>query len=258
MTQHFAQTNIQLYNQMIKAGYPESDLHRITEAYKLAAKVFAGCYRRSGKNQQAHLIGTASIMAWLRRPSISIAAALLHAVYEEGNFGSRINFKELQNATCPEVQQLVAAYYKLKWSHDLKEVDNLIARVSNMNDFYREVVLLRVVNELEDYIDLAPHYHLGRKGDGSPTYLDDVSLRKFALALGQPRLAKEISAQSDAVRTAQIPASLHYTYPRFNPSDPYCLTIRGRWRQLLRNYRRIRKPGLIKIIQAVKRRLKND
>ncbi len=256
MTQHFAQTNIQLYNQMIEAGYHESDLHRITEAYKLATEIFVGCYRRSGKTQLAHLIGTASIMTWLRRPSISIAAALLHAAYAEGDFGSESISKELRNAIGSEVQQLVGAYYQLKWPYHPKQVNDLITSVSSMNNFDQEIILLRVVNELEDYLDFAPHYHATKRFDGTPACLDEISLRKLALALRQPRLAEEISAQSDALRLAPIPVLLRRIYPRFNAPRSYRLTISGYWRKLRRYYRRIRKLRLIEITQALQRRLK--
>ena len=150
MDQPFAQTNLQLYNQMVKAGYQETDILLVIDAYQLAAKIFNGCYRRSGKTQIAHLIGTASIMVWLKRSTTTVAAALLHAAYAEGDFGGKSIRRELRKATSPEVQQLIAAYYRLPWSYEPTQVSEVITKISHMIDAEREVVLLRVVNELED------------------------------------------------------------------------------------------------------------
>lgn len=256
MDQPFAQTNLQLYNQMVKAGYKEEDLLLVINAYKLATKIFNGCYRRSGKTQLAHLIGTASIVAWLKKPSTSIAAALLHAAYSEGDFGCCSVSKELRNATCPAVQQLVFAYYKLKWSYDPQEINSLLSRVHTVSSFDREIILLRVVNELEDYIDLAPRYHKGRKGSEKPTYMDAQTLCAFAQALEEPQLLKEINKQSDNLRSTKISPQLRHKYIRFHAPRSYRLTLFGHWRQLRRTMRRIQKLGLAETARAVQRRLK--
>src|ERR1700676_5647271 len=85
--QHYAQTNIQLFNQLHRKGYSESDLARVSAAYAFAARVFTGCFRPSGKVFLAHLVGTGSILAELHRPIATIAAGLLHSVYTHGEFG---------------------------------------------------------------------------------------------------------------------------------------------------------------------------
>jgi len=242
---------------MVKAGYQETDILLVIDAYQLAAKIFNSFYRLSGKTQLAHLIGTASIMTELKKPSASIAAALLHAAYAEGDFGSRSVSKELRNATSPAVQQLVFAYYRLKWPYNPKEIDRLLSSIKMLNSFDREIILLRVVNELEEYIDLAPHYHQGRfVGDEAPTYMDARTLSTFAQVLGEPQLVKEINKQANKVRSAQISAQFRHKYALFNAQKSYRLTIGGRWRRLRRIMRRIQRLGLVETCQAARRRLK--
>ncbi|MEK6940139.1 MAG: HD domain-containing protein [Nanoarchaeota archaeon] len=253
---YFAQTNLQLYNQMVAAGYDETDLALIMNAYQLATTIFVGCYRRSGKTQLAHLIGTASIMVWLKRSSTTVAAALLHAAYAEGDFGGQSIQKELRKATSPEVQRLIAAYYRLPWQYEPTQVNGLITRISHMTDAEREVVLLRVANELEDYLDAAPGYH--ERKDGRLTYLDEVSLCRLAQALGQPRLVTEIQQQSTLLKAslASFPAAFRRKYVRFNAPRSYGLTLSGYWRKLQRCYRRIHKLGLLEVSKALRRRFK--
>ncbi|NJL09589.1 MAG: hypothetical protein HC908_03480 [Calothrix sp. SM1_7_51] len=64
----FAQTNIQLFNQLHREGYSSTDLSLIANAYSLAMELFTGTFRPSKKTFIAHLVGTASILASLHAP----------------------------------------------------------------------------------------------------------------------------------------------------------------------------------------------
>ncbi len=83
----YAQTNIQLFNQLRQDGYSDADLILVRNAYELAMVLFTGRFQPSGKSFIAHVVGTASILAWLRLPAPVVAAGLLHNVYENGDFG---------------------------------------------------------------------------------------------------------------------------------------------------------------------------
>ena len=56
-----AQTNLQLQRQLELAGWSLHDRERVGNTYTLAAQLFSGRYRTSGKTFLAHLCGTASI-----------------------------------------------------------------------------------------------------------------------------------------------------------------------------------------------------
>ena len=72
---------------MRKAGYSTEDQLYIAKAYELSMALFTGQFRGTGKTFTAHLVGTASILVSLQMPLPLIAAALLHAVYLQGDFG---------------------------------------------------------------------------------------------------------------------------------------------------------------------------
>ncbi len=57
----YAQTNIQLFNQLRLAQYSEADLNYLCNIYDFALQIFTGCLRGSGKPFLSHLVGTASI-----------------------------------------------------------------------------------------------------------------------------------------------------------------------------------------------------
>ena len=85
-----AQTNIQLYNQLMATGHwSDADLTTLRKGYDLSRQLFASAYRPSHKPFISHLVGTASVLAsWSERPVV-VAAGLLHSVYLYGNFGDR-------------------------------------------------------------------------------------------------------------------------------------------------------------------------
>ena len=58
-----AQTNLQLYNQLFAQPSTANDLGDVRAAYELAAELFSGLYRCSGKPFVAHVVGTASVVA---------------------------------------------------------------------------------------------------------------------------------------------------------------------------------------------------
>ena len=82
-----AQTNLQLYRQLIEAGWAERDLARVRAAHDLCCELFAGCYRPSNKTFIAHLVGTASALAAWGEPPDIVLAGLLHSAYLYGDFG---------------------------------------------------------------------------------------------------------------------------------------------------------------------------
>jgi hypothetical protein len=86
-------------------------------------------------------------------------------------------------------------------------VDALLARLPDAPATTREAALIRVANELEDYLDLATHYY-GRPGERGEnfriTYMNECEgpLKEVAVALGFPQLAEEIGLHFEAVRSS--------------------------------------------------------
>ena len=101
----FAQTNIQLVNQLYRDRYTLAELGPIFASYELAMRLFTGRFRASGKTFIAHLIGTASILGSLRASSNLVAAGLLHAIYATGDFGDGV--QGISNAKREQVRATV-------------------------------------------------------------------------------------------------------------------------------------------------------
>ena len=57
-------------------------------------RIFTGLYLPSGKPFLDHLVGTASILAWLHAPIAVVAAGLVHATYLHGDFGCRTGISD--------------------------------------------------------------------------------------------------------------------------------------------------------------------
>ncbi len=82
-----AQTNTQLYGQLIAARYGSEEIVAVHRAYTLATKVFAGQLRPEGRPFVCHVVGVASILAMVEAPHATIVGGLLHSAYSHGDFG---------------------------------------------------------------------------------------------------------------------------------------------------------------------------
>ena len=152
----FAQTNIQLYNQLIRDGCAPGDMALIRRAYELAVPLFTGLYRPSGKTFMDHVVGTASIIHEVQGKPALTAAGLLHSAYSHGDFGfagrvsSRVRSKRMAAAVGDEVEAYVRMYDELSWS--TRRARELQEQIDDMTPAWRDVVSLRVANELEDHL----------------------------------------------------------------------------------------------------------
>lgn len=206
----YAQTNLQLYNQLIKADYSEPDLACVAKGYELAMKLFSGRYRANGKPFLAHLIGTASILAGQSSPAHIVVAGLLHAAYMQGDFGDRhdgiteARQAYVAQAVGDQVEAVVAHYTSFVWN-----TENIFAirdKLSTLDQATRQVLLIRLANELEDHLDFGMLYckkdqHARKKT--SPNLLVEV-----AKGLGHPALADWLADVFRETATTNIPSVL--------------------------------------------------
>lgn len=145
----YAQTNVQLYDQMSSAGYSRDDLAAIQRAYEAMQPLFSGSFRGSGRPFLAHLVGTASILADAGQPIAVIVAGLCHAAYEFGDFGASLrrrssnNRQKLRQWIGTEAETLVWSYSHLEWS-----IDAISGYPDDQAD--KQVLVIRLANEIED------------------------------------------------------------------------------------------------------------
>lgn len=208
----YAQTNIQLYRQLGELGYPPTDLAAVARAYELAMRLLAGVYRGSGKPFVAHLVGTASILASLRARTPVVAAGLLHAAYTHGEFGngwrgmSPAKRGETRRAVGEEIEGLVAQYTELRWHEGT--IGAIRDRMDSMTQAEKDVLLIRLANELEDHLDLGVLYLVDAESRRQYMRVHLGSCAEMAERLGAPELAAALTATFDDVEKAEVPGSL--------------------------------------------------
>jgi (p)ppGpp synthase/HD superfamily hydrolase len=203
----FAQTNLQLFNQMYDLGYHEQEIAAIKKSYELAITLFTGRFRGSGKTFIDHLIGTASILVSLRSAPPMIAAGLLHAAYDSGDFGdgnqgvSSAKRDYVRAAVGTHVEEYIARYMELKWNQEVAR--SLYGKLDTLSQLERDVVLIRLANELEDYLDLGILF-CGMKKRAQGDYLNFGGniLCEIARKLGFPKLAEVLKTEFGKVEAA--------------------------------------------------------
>jgi (p)ppGpp synthase/HD superfamily hydrolase len=233
----YAQTNLQLYNQMRRAGYSGADLAAVRAAYDLGTTIFTGAYRGSGKPLLAHLVGTASVLVSLGAPVRLVAAAVLHAAYMFGEFGDgRRNsapFKRsrIRAAAGPEVESLIARYDTLRW--DERTIPSIEERMDRMSAEDRDALLIRLANELEDHIDLGVLYCGNAAHRRAVVRSNMRAAMSMARKLGHPRLAAEFERVFAEILATDVPAELQqphdysYTQAPLSHAPRAAVRLRG-------------------------------
>lgn len=209
MSYQFAQTNIQLLNQMHRDGYRGQDLTLVLRAYDLAVRLLTGRYRGSGKTFIAHLVGTASILAALRVPATLVAAGLIHAIYESGDFGdgaqgiSNARRELVKSLVGQEVEEYVARYTALRWSDQV--LQKMHREIDALAPIARDVLLMRLANELEDYLDLGILY-CGKEKQRTANYANDKGriMIQIASKLGFADLVQAMASAFEETAKTKI------------------------------------------------------
>lgn len=213
----FAQTNIQLFNQLQQAGYKHADLVCVRDAYAFAMRLFTGCFRPSGKTFISHLVGTASILADSHASGPTVAAGLLHSAYSHGEFGtgargiSEAKRKQLQLVVGIEAEHLVAQYTSSPW--DAQTISALLKSLPGPGSVAREVLLIRLANELEDHLDCAALYSgiAEYRRNAIRSYL--FRCIDIAEKLGLPALAAALSRAFEETLSMELPLAFQGENP---------------------------------------------
>jgi (p)ppGpp synthase/HD superfamily hydrolase len=224
----YAQTNLQLFNQLRDRGYADAELREIFNAYQLTIELFTGQFRASGKTFIAHLVGTASILTHLRASSKLIATALLHAAYAQGDFGgtgklgiSEAKRKRVRDKVGKEIEEYIARYTALTWNEST--IERIHRDMEIFDGVDRRVLLIRLANELEEHLDFGIIYC----GDFKQQQYGDRQnhlIANMAEKLGYPTLAVELANAFRDTETARIPPELcnptkHYLSASIPPNS---------------------------------------
>jgi len=209
----YAQTNIQLFNQLRREGYSNEEIGYVRDAYELALHLFTGLYRPSGDTFLSHLVGTASILAALHTPVNIVTAGLLHAAYIHGDFGilsprlmSGNKRQKIRDVAGDAVEDYIARYTSLKWSS--RAISDIGDRLDNLDQIDRDVLLIRLANELEDSLNCGVLYC--SDADRRRQYIErwGQDMVEMADRLGFPALASELSRVFKEVTSTEIQREL--------------------------------------------------
>jgi (p)ppGpp synthase/HD superfamily hydrolase len=206
------QTHLQLFRQMRGKGYSEAELAMVAKAYLVATELFANRFRPCGRPFVAHLVGASAILVWLKAPIHMVVAELLHAAYQEGDFPSSLEGmtprkrKKLTAAIGAEAEALVAAY--TVGSRSLTGLLASHARFNEMSTFERDILLMQLANELDDYRDFAGNH--AANADERIAVIRQCGQHQVEMAewLGRPELARALrETYADSI-AAVAPAPL--------------------------------------------------
>ena len=228
----YAQTNVQLFLQLRSEGYSERDRAFIRDLYGFATVIFCGIYLPSGKPFLDHLVGTASILASLRLPIEVVAAGLLHAAYLHGDFGTvqkgPSDFKRMQLRAVAgdQVEIYIARYDRLLLrSRDLPAIQESLDRLDGIE---RDVIVMRLVNELEHHLDLGGLYYANgeKQQRGHQRYVASRRAQLVLLAerLGFPALAAELDRTFGSIAAEELPL---WPYIRSSETEAFLIAPRS-------------------------------
>lgn len=193
-TDKLAHTHIQLINQLSEAGYSTQDLHLIFNAYQYCIELCDG-FQPCGKPFITHLIRTASILVELKQGISLIAAGLLHSVYEFGDFGDGSRSLELwkrnkvEQRVGEDVENYIYQYNLLRWNED--NITFIYHNFKNLEPVEKDVIIMRLSNELEQSLDLEPLYRSDRERKIQQIQNRKAVLVDMAKRLGYPTLSTQ-------------------------------------------------------------------
>jgi (p)ppGpp synthase/HD superfamily hydrolase len=228
MREH-AQTNLQLYNQLVARGWSDAELACARRAYELATDLFAGQLRPSGKTFVAHVVGTASALAAAGARAELVVAGLIHAAYTHGDFGDgrwdAAEFKRtiVRAAVGATAEALVDEYARLPYT--TAAVDDWLERAAVLRPTEHDLVVIRLANEVDVHTDLGARYF----DRGEPSVASDArfaALGALAERMDELALAEPIRSTSARERGADVPEVLWSVATRSYTTAPRSYRLR--------------------------------
>ncbi len=154
----YAQTNLQLFNQLQQEGYSNAELKLVHTAYELAMRLYTGHFIGSVRTQIAHVVGTASILGSLHASTAVVAAGLIHNVYQNGDFGngqrggSNAKRKQIRQALGEEVEAYVYRFPSLRLAPPT--ISRLSSSFEMLDQIDCNVLLIILAEQLEHRLNL--------------------------------------------------------------------------------------------------------
>jgi len=181
-------------NQALELGLAEESLVRLRAAHDVAEQMADGLYRAQGVPLLCHLVRTASIVLAERQPLPVVLASLLHAAYLLQEFeraGWRAPSRAtLQQAIGEDAESLVSDYCRFPWFSQAC-LENHLRGLDGYAERERNLLLIRLANELEDHLDRAMAYTPAERAGRHAAAYGPQTI-ELAGRLGLPELATEL------------------------------------------------------------------
>ncbi len=207
---NFALTYSQLMSQAIARGKSEQDLVSLRKAYETAESLFDGLYRGQHAPFICHAVRTASILLAEEASIEVVAAGLLHAAYAVGCFSDFYHGKatdahreEIKRVVGHGTELLIFEYGQFSW-YQKECVQDHMDHIASYTQQQKNLILIRLANELEDYLDLGMAY---RGTFPFRKKIEDYGDKAIELAhfLGHWQLASELGQVFDAHLNIKLP-----------------------------------------------------
>ena len=206
-----AQTIGQLFVQVHQAGAAAAELALLRDAYLLGMQLYSGLFSGSGKTTLAHELGTASLAHRHGAGFDMIVAGMLHGAYIVGDWGHyriRITGKkraQLRSVIGASAEAYVYEYTQL--ARDTESIARLASRVGDLSARERDVIFLRLVEELDRLLDYGAILCF-RQAEAMKAWLREQRdhLCRLAEQLGHPVLSSELAQAIDMTLAAELPA----------------------------------------------------
>ena len=203
---NYALTYSQLINQALAQGFDEPSLKQLRKAYDIAVKFFDGFYRADGTPFLCHLVRTASIVLAEKQTAELTNAALLHSAYLFKAPVSRRAY--LKDQLGDSVEALVSGYTDFPWRQE-KAVQTHLEKLKDYSLKERQLLILRLANELEDHLDDAMVYR------GAFPYAGWISSSgEMIVELARQMKLKELALELETVFKATLLRKLPETFKR--------------------------------------------
>jgi len=193
----YANTSIELFNQLSNEGYTPEDLGLIVKTYELARHLFTGRVLVNGKDFIAHVVRAASILGSLHTSAPVVAAGLIHNAYGKGDFGygkrgiSNAKRRLVRKTLGQEVEAYIAGFAAIKWN---EQTFSLIRdELESGDQVYRYVVLLHLADHFEHNLDYGILYFDERLRNQWLLKKNVPIVIEIAEKLGYQTLAKDLN-----------------------------------------------------------------
>jgi len=250
---HYAITFPQLVAQAVEMRLDDEDMVRLRTGYDLAERMFDGLYRSHGSAFINHLVRTASIVMAHGGNVPTALAAMFHAAYMLDYFimSRRRGFRpadrtELNNMIGPDAEEIVWEYTRLTWGKQAQVEDHL-QNLDTYSPAVKSALVIRLANELEDFLDLAMLYRQNYSYGNRIAALGKPCI-DMAHRLGMSGLGDELKKAFEATAAGRIPATIvrdhidAYELPRrhYHEIDAVSRALSGIVRRLKRRISKLR------------------